>query len=885
MLKCRSFRSSLKSALYFGASLSVLAAPALAQQVAQGDTEAVIVTGTRVTGMTAADSAAPITVIGSDALSKVGQPNLIQALAQLTPSFSAESLGGDTAALTLSAKLRGISPNDTLVLVDGKRRHPTGNLHVLGGQYQGAATADLDLIPVASIDHVEVLEEGAAAQYGTDAIAGVVNIILKKNDSGGMVAGSAGQYMDQGGDTYDFSGNVGFPLGSKGFINVTAEKRYRGFSQRGGQDIRQVDATGTARVLAYPPTNDPDYPRVNHIVGDPESMLTTGLVNMNYQVTPGILLYGNISYGERQAKAYENYRVPNRVEATPGSTQACSATNAQGFNTAQTATGSAACAIGIGGGVAPIAGSAAATPGINANGLIISSGSSGTYTTPGELIFNTQGFNPQEGLKEDDYGYTLGVKGEVEGWHWDLSGTYGKDRDQIFTYNSANASLFLDTHTTPTNFYDGTFTATEATIDLDVAKDFAVGFATPLTVAFGLEGRENTFSITPGDPGSRYKEGGQSYPGFQLSDAGAHSRKSYAAYIDLAASPIQNLSVDLAGRYEHYTDFGDATIGKITSRYDITPEFAIRGTISTGFRAPTIQEEFYSATNVSPTSAIVQLPPNSAAAGILGVKPLQPEASTNYSAGIVAHPLDNLSITIDAYSISLRNRIVGTGTLFGSGGAINSPIVTTAIIAHGNVLDPTVSQTGVSLFVNGISTLTQGIDLSANYVSDFGSAGNVTWTLAGNYNDTSISKMIPSPATLAAGVSLFSQTTTTLLTHASPKEKIGLSALWDYNDWSVNLRETLYGPSSVDYSPNGGTYYTNKVPTTGITDVEVDYHYLESWTIALGANNLFNAYPPARVVANATTLSDGSNVVGAPLGISPFGINGGYYYTRLTFTF
>jgi iron complex outermembrane receptor protein len=879
-------RSKSKSSLLLGTSFFVLTAlPALAQEVAQSETEAVIVTGTRVTGMTAADSAAPITVIGSDVLSKVGQPNLIQALAQLTPSFSAEALGGDTAALTLSARLRGISPNDTLVLINGKRRHSTGNLHVLGGQYQGAATADLDLIPVAAIDHVEVLQEGAAAQYGTDAIAGVVNIILKHNTGGGVASAMGGQYFDQGGATYDFNGNFGVDLGGKGFLSITGEKRYRGFSQRGGQDIRQIDAFGVPRTLAYDPTTDPDYPRVNHIAGDPESMLTTVAANFEYDLMPDLTLYANATYGERQAKAYENYRVPNRVIATPGSTAPCSASNSQGYKTAQTVTGTPACAIGIGGGVAVIAGSGAGTPGINANGIIISSGSAGTFTTPGELIFNPKGFNPQEGLKEDDYGYSVGIKGEIAGFHWDLSGTYGKDHDLIYTYNTANASLFLDTHTTPINIYDGSFTASEATFNLDVTKDLDVGLASPLTVAVGFEGRENTFGITQGDPASIYKEGGQSYPGFQPTDAGFHSRKNYAAYLDLAVSPIQDLQVDIAGRFEHYTDFGDAKVGKITARYDITPQFAVRGTISTGFRAPTIQEEFYSATNVSPTSAIVQLPPNSAAAALLGVKPLQPEASTNYSAGIVAHPLDDLSITLDLYSISLRNRIVGTGTLFGSGGAINSPIVTQAITAHGNILDPTVSQTGAALFLNGISTLTQGIDLSMNYLTDFGSLGSVSWTLAGNYSDTSISQMIATPPTLAPGVSLFSKTTTSLLTRANPKEKIGLSALWTLDVWSVNLRETLYGPTSAYYSPDGGTYYLNKVGTTAITDFEIDYHYLESWTIAFGANNVTNESPPARGVVNATTLQDGSNVVGAPLGISPYGINGGFYYTRLTFNF
>ena len=212
------------------------------------------------------------------------------------------------------------------------------------------------------------------------------------------------------------------------------------------------------------------------------------------------------------------------------------------------------------------------------------------------------------------------------------------------------------------------------------------------------------------------------------------------------SSLIKSFHVDLAGRFEHYSDFGNAKIGKITARYDITDEFAIRGTASTGFRAPTLAEEYYSATNVSPSSAFVQLPPNSAAASLLGVSPLKPENSTNYSVGFVAHLGDGFSRTIDAYSISLRDRMVGTGSLYGSGGAVNSPAVTAAIFAHGNVLDPTVTYTGVSLFVNGISTLTQGVDITTSYASDFDEYGHVTWTAAANYTETSISYMASTPA-------------------------------------------------------------------------------------------------------------------------------------------
>jgi iron complex outermembrane receptor protein len=855
--------STLRSAFLAGAGLLALVAgavPVAAQQLALNDnTEAVIVTGTRVTGLTAADSSAPITVIGSDALSHIGQPSLIQTLAQLSPSFTAEARGGDTGNLTLSARLRGISPNDTLVLVNGKRRHTTGNLHVGSSQYQGAATADLDLIPVAAIDHIEVLQEGAAAQYGSDAIAGVVNIILKKNSSGGTINASAGQYIKGDGETYDFNGNIGLPLGNKGFLSLTAERQYRGFSQTGGQDIRLVDTTGTPRALAYPVAGLPNYPRVNQVEGLAESQLTNLAANLEYDLAPDITLYGTATYSLRNAKAHQQYRQPNQVITTPGSNLPFNAvTNPNGY-------------VGV---------TAAGTPAV--------SGATGTYTTPGELIFSTIGFTPLEALREDDYGYTLGLRGDLAGWNWDVSGTYGKDKDRIFTLNSANLSLYKDTHTTPTDFYDGSFTASEATFNLDVTENFEVGLATPLTLALGAEARENTFAIGAGDFYSTYKEGPQAYPGFHQSDAGAHSRKNYSGYFDIAVNPIQNLQVDVAGRFEHYTDFGDAQVGKITARYDFTPEFAIRGTVSTGFRAPTLQEEYYSSTNTSPTTASVQLPPNSAAAALLGVKPLQPENSTSYSLGFVAHPLDKLSLTVDAYSIALGNRIVGTGVIAGSGGAINSPIVTAAIIAHGNVLDPTVTQTGVSIFLNGISTLTQGVDVSANYLTDLEDAGTINWTLAGNYTDTSIGSIIPTPSTFAPGVVLFNRTAQTLLTHANPKEKIGLSALWSLDNWTVNLRETLYGPSSVDYTPNTTAFpgfYTNKVSTAAITDVEVGYRFLEAWTLTAGANNLFDKRPEALSVINPTQLTNNGNVVNAPLSISPYGTNGGFYYTRLSFNF
>ncbi|WP_372785393.1 TonB-dependent receptor plug domain-containing protein [Phenylobacterium sp.] len=803
---------------------------------AGGAVSEVIVTGTRVTGLKASDSPAPVQVVGGDSLKRVGQPDLIQGLAQIVPSFTAEALGGDTANLTLSARLRGLSPNDTLVLVNGKRRHPTANLHVLGGPYQGAATADLSLIPVDAIDHVEVLQDGAAAQYGTDAIAGVVNIILKNSASGGQAAATAGQYYKGDGDTGALSLNFGAPLGKDGFFNITGETRFHGFSRRGGTDARISTVSGALLNNGSGVTTaTPGFPNLNNIVGDAQSTVDNVFYNAGYDFG-GVQAYSFGSYGYRKASAFENYRIPNRVVASP--------------------------VLGVGSSIG----------------------------TPGALVFAPNGFSPREGLVETDYAFTFGLKGEAGGWLWDLSSTYGRDKNDISTLNSANRSLFIDTHTTPTEFHDGAFTTTQWTNNLDITRGFDVGMATPLNVAFGIEQRNESYEITPGDPASTYKEGGQSYPGFLRSDGGKHTRNNYAGYIDIAASPVEALKLDAAVRYEHFNDFGDTTVGKLTARYDFSPMFALRGTVASGFRAPTLAEEFYSATNVSPTSAVVQLPPNSPAAALLGFSPLKPEKSTNYSVGFVAHPIEKATVTLDAYQIEIRSRIIGSGLYLGQNGAtVISQAVLNAIVAHGNVLDPTVTFVGVSLFANGADTRTQGVDLTAAYSTDLDAWGRIDWTLAANYNKTTITKQTPTPAPLAAQGALLSPTAISDLTTASPREKVSLGGVWVKDRWAVSLRETIYGESSEIVSPDGTgapPNFTDKIGVKGITDLDVSFQITNAVRLSAGANNLFDQKTPNVIQFPPTGgLADGSNVYDAPMGFSPFGINGGYYYAKVVVTF
>lgn len=810
--------------------VSLVALLAAAGPPAWAEDGGIIVTGTRVTGLKAVDSAAPIQMIGSEAIEHVGQPNLTQVLSQIVPSFTAEAFGGDTANLTLSARLRGLSPNQTLVLVNGKRRHPTANLHVLSGQYQGGAAPDLDLIPAAAIDHIEVLQDGAAAQYGTDAIAGVVNIILKHADHGGSIVGTGGAYYQGDGATYAAQINLGIPVGEAGHLNLSLFRRYHDYTDHGGADLRVSNRDGT--LLATTPASwalIPGYPHVNHIVGDARSNVWVGSYDYGYDFGP-FEVYSFGTYGRRNAKAYENFRVPSRVIASP--------------------------VLGV----------------------------RGSYTAPGELIFAPLGFNPKEGLIEDDYAATYGLRGDWMGWKWDLSTTYGKDKNEISTLDSANASLFVDTHFTPTDFYDGSFISTQWTQNLDVSKSFEVGLAGPLNIAFGAEEREDVYQIKAGDAASIYKEGGQSYPGFQPTDAGKHSRTNWAGYIDLALEPIAGLKLDAAGRFEHYSDFGDTQVGKLTARWDITPAFALRGTVSSGFRAPTLAEEFYSATNVSPTAAVVQLPANSSAAAILGFSPLKPEKSINLSAGFVAHPMSGMTLTVDAYQIRITNRIVATGTIYGIGGALNSPAVLTSIAAHGNILDPTVTFVGVSVFTNGINTRTRGVEVAANYRTDLGDWGMVDWTVAANYNETVITRMRSTPAPISPQP-LFDQTATSFLTSASPKAKVGLGALYKNGNWTVNLRETIYGPTSVMLSRDGGTFYKNTVGTAGITDLEVAYKLFHGVSLAVGANNLFDKTPETVLLTTGGLPSNGGNVYDTPLTISPYGINGGYYYGRLTISF
>lgn len=850
------------------------AAPAMAQeatapQAAGDEGSAIIVTGTRTTGLTAADSPAPIQVLSSETLQRTGSPDLLQSLAQQLPSVQAQAFGSDLQAHTLQMKLRGLSPNHTLILVNGKRRHGTANVSVAGGPYGGSAAPDISFIIPESIDHVEVLQDGAAAQYGTDAIAGVINFIQKNADHGGSINATAGEYYDQGGKTYAVGGNIGLAPIEGMYLNISAQKKKKGYSFRGDINPQSINyANG-----AYPDVvNLPGYPYTNRIIGDPRISQTVVMYNAGYEFGD-FEVYSFGSYGHKDARAYENTRAPTIIND-----------------------------------VYPI------------------------------------GFQPQEHIDETDYSITGGFKGAIGETSFDFASTYGKDLIHVYVENSGNAELYADTGFTPTHFHNGDFFNTQWSNTLDLTHAFDVGLASPVNVAAGIEFRHETYGIKSGDPASYYGGGAQSFFGYSPNDAGSYKRDNFSQYLDISLKPVDAWLIDGAVRHEHYSDFGDTTVFKLTSRYDLSDAFAVRGTVSTGFRAPTLAEGGYSGLNVGPGFIGGVLPPASAAAGALGFGGLKPEKSTNFSAGLVFNPIPRLTVTVDAYQITVRNRIMISSSFNGytgnrcpenyAGGnadeclpynadlysiynqlavlgAVNAALggssaVTgigdaSAIPAYVLYADNGVDRNmegsvAVQSFVNGVKMRTRGVDFVASYSTPLSGWGNIDWTLTANYNANKVLSINPLPSALYSSAAnpeltaLIDSASLVELEHSTPKFRANLNAFLTVGPFSVNARETYYSEvyafETANSGPNAGSLIKVPVKSAFLTDLEASYQIAKPFKITIGANNLFNKYPTQRSKEffRNYQLENGQRGYSTSKypTFSPYGINGGYYYARVT---
>lgn len=778
--------TSVVAALLAGASI----APTAHAKTSENAVEAVVVTGRRGPAVEALKSATPVSVVTAQALERAGSASLLSALERLTPSLNLPGMtGGDLSNLVHTARLRGLSPNHTLVLVNGRRRHGSSIVNATPGPAQGSSPADLDLIPLSAIDHIEILQDGASAQYGSDAIAGVINIILKSRREGGEAALGAGAHYEGDGETIEAGASLGVSLPRQGALTLSASYRRHEATDRTGADTR-----------AGVPSPD-----VGKIMGDPASTVSSVLANA---VLPlgALEVYGVASYGHRKASSYQNYRLASDIPA-------------------------------------PYFGK----------------------------VF-PQGYIPRETIDEDDGSATVGLRGgAADGWRWDLATSFGIDRAKIGVKDSINLSLLTDTGSSPTRFDAGAFRASQWTTNLDVTRAIEAGLAAPIQLAFGLEHRRDGYRLSPGDAASRYKEGSVAFPGYSLTDAGSHHRQSVAAYLDLTLQPIEPLTLEAAGRYEHFDDFGGSTTGKASLRYELTPGLALRASVGRGFAAPTLQQQHFSATNVGLSQALIQLPANSAAARIVGAKALRPETSANASLGLVARLSNAASLTIDAYQVDIDNRILNTGYLYGAQ-------ADAAIAAHGAVVGKGVFAV-VSFFNNAIDTRTRGVDIAADYRTDLGAAGQIAWRLAGSFNRNSIRHIDPAQA--GALTSLFDPPSINALTTVAPRSKVSLSAVDAIGRWTLSLRATRYGETHLINSPSFvfPPFYDNKTGPKVITDLEVALAATQATTIALGANNLFDIYPTKTIPA-----SRDRNTMVYPY-LSPFGFNGGYYYARLAVRF
>ncbi|NVM74372.1 iron complex outermembrane receptor protein [Duganella sp. SG902] len=754
---------------------------------AAGAIQDVVVTGTRDIQRSAGESLSPIDVISAKDLQRTGQTDLRDALVKLLPSVNRLAQTGDAANLTSALTLRGLSPNHVLLLVNGKRRHTSANITADPGSQQGATPVDVDLIPVSAVDHIEVLRDGAAAQYGSDAIAGVINIILKNSSSGAGVTATSGEYSRGDGFTLGGAADAGLTLGEDGFLHLSAEYRRHEHSFRSGPDER----TGTF---------------ANKTLGDPYIRRESFGANAGISLSKDVELYAFGTVAHRTGGSYQNYRLPNRL------------------------------------------------PKIYPNG-----------------------FTPVETSNETDGGITAGIKGtDLGGWRWDLSATYGSDNVKIGMVDSANTDLYAATGATPTSFHLSQFQNTQQAANGDLARSFDAGLAAPLSVALGAEFRRETYEIGAGDPASYYGSGAQALPGLSPVSAGKHSRNIGAAYADFSTKFTKEWEGELAGRYEHYSDAGSTRNAKLSTRYEFTPKVALRATASTGFRAPSLAQEYYTSLAVSPTTAGGQLAVNSDAARKLGATPLRPEKSRSYNLGLVAEPVDNLHITLDAYRIDIRDRIVQGGTYSGA-------VAIAALTGAGISLPSGLSSVSASYFANGVDTRTQGVDLVLNYPTNFANGGRIDWDASANINNSKVTKV----GIDGNGKTLLNAQQIGYLTTATPKNKLIVGGVWTRDALSISLHATRYGKTATEATfYSGPNIYSTSVfnhienaPKT-ITDLEVRYAATKKLQLAVGANNLFDVYP-----SKVPAISRYLGVYQYDTASAQIPFNGSYYYVRASYKF
>jgi iron complex outermembrane receptor protein len=767
-----------------------------------GEMQAVVVTGTRSLNRRTLETESPVDVIGSKELLSTGSSELATVLSRLLPSMNfPRPVGADASDAVRPAQLRGLSPDQTLVLVNGKRRHTSAVVNVNGTLGRGSAPVDLNAIPLAAIDHIEVLRDGAAAQYGSDAIAGVVNVILKKGADGGELEAQYGEYDKGDGEQTTVRGSAGVKLGNRGWVRVAVEAANRNPTNRAFADPR--------------PEAGPRRGTLTQRYGDPDSRPRSLFVNSQYTLSDSVDWYAFANYGERKISSAATWRTAYTTPFDP------------------------------------------ATPHLR----------SALYP---------EGFLPLEDSKSTDSSLVTGLRGELAGWRWDASLNYGRNRFSLDVDNTTNLSAGFP-NPGQTSFYAGKLTSTQDVANLDVARDIPVAWmAGPLTVALGAEARYESYEIGAGEPNSYFGGGAQGFSGFRLDNAGKNSRNNQSLYLNLEGDITKQLSGSLAVRHERYTDFGNTTSGKASARYAFTPQFALRGTVSNGFRAPSLAQEFYTITTtnflvINGQNTPIEtgtFPVGSSAAQALGAQPLKPERARNLSFGAQWQPVRNWTTTVDLYRIDIDDRVVFSSNLQ----LANAPQLNAALQNNGIFVG------AARYFTNAVDTRTKGVDVVSTYRLNLAQGARADFTLAYNHNDNEVRHVAATPAVLAQEkLVLVDRQTVNRLTVGSPKDKLTLSGDYTRGVWSGHANVTRYGKFTV---PQNNAALDQTYDPQWVLDVSAAVRVAGNWRVTLGVDNLTNRYP-AQVTPAGNLNVNGTQ----PYSVwAPNGFNGRFFYAKAGYT-
>ena len=807
-----------------------VAMPALAQdapaEAQAGDLDEIQVLGSRAKNRTAAETAAPVDIIRVEQIERTGARELGQLLQMLEPSFNfSRTTISDGTDILRPATLRALGPDQVLVLINGKRRHQQALVNVQQTVARGSAGTDINAIPVTAIERIEVLRDGASAQYGSDAIAGVINIVLKRQTKETQLFFEAGETRKGDGEVLHGGLNTGFELGDDGFINLSVEYRDRGETNRAGKDTLRVNP-----------------PRVTQRIGDADATDAYLWVNGGLGLGAGELYwFGGLS--QRKGDSSGFFR------------------------------------------------------------------SAGDGRTVPALYPN--GFLPNLITTVEDASLAVGYRAPLsDTWDWDVSINHGRSKFGFHERNSVNVSWWYEPLGTgiygqsPTSADTGTLKFDQTTVNLDFRGTIDIGNSEPLSLAVGGEYRSENYAIEAGDPVSysygrtnnpaiviRNQNGGfaapgiQGFPGFSPNEEVDDGRHNYALYADAETRFGGKFLVGGAVRFEDYSDFGNTTTGKLSLRYDFTETFAVRGTVSTGFRAPGVQQLFYSqrSTNIDPTTGLLAdtltARQNSSVTRAFGIDPLKEEESTSATLGFSWRPNEKFSFTVDVFRIDIDDRIifssniapesVGTNGLPCTATNTNCPI--RAILAPFGVAQ-------AQFFTNAIDTETTGIDIVGEYSTE-AVGGTLDLTALLHWNKTDVTSR-RSQSTILSPTQLFDDSQVTLVEEGQPGTRHTFQAVWARGKFDWTLRANYYGEVAGEGFTPG---FKQTWDGATLFDLALGFDVTEKLRLQVGGNNIFDTYPDKWDPVNAFPFPQ----LGFTYGWEtlPFGINGAYYYGKVSYRF